>query len=275
MTTNDYMQPATHHLRSLGFTEYEAQAYVTLVEHGELSGYELAKRSGIPRANVYAVAGKLLGRGAVLQSHGDKHQRYVAVAPTVLLRGIDAGRQRTLAAAEEALAALAQPDHSAAVFTLQGEQLLDRTRQLIDACNERLLIAIQPPEAKQLAPVLQHAQERGVAIVTLCLEACEQPCAGCQGQLHRHALAPVDGSRWLLLVTDGNEALVGRITATLSEGMAAAQPLVIELVAAYIHQSLALATLGSELAGRFDGLLSEQARQMLYPKGVVPTSADS
>lgn len=146
---------------------------------------------------------------------------------------------------------------------------------MIDACNERLLIAIQPPEAKQLAPVLQHAQERGVAIVTLCLEACEQPCAGCQGQLHRHALAPVDGSRWLLLVTDGNEALVGRITATLSEGMAAAQPLVIELVAAYIHQSLALATLGSELAGRFDGLLSEQARQMLYPKGVVPTSADS
>lgn len=271
MTTNKSNASPGRLLQQLGFTEYEAQAYVTLVGSGELSGYELAKRSGIPRANIYAVIGKLLERGAVHQAQDEKGQRYAAVSPTTLLRGIDADQKRALKAADQALAGLAQAESPASVFNLHGEQLLDRARQLIDACSEHLLIAIQPAEASVLAPALREARERGVDIVTLCLEACEQPCGGCQGKLHRHALAPADGSRWLLLVADRNLTLVGRFSKTVRDGLITAQPLVIELAHAYIHQSIALATLGDELAGRFDGLLSEQAVQLLYPEGTAPT----
>lgn len=43
----------------------------------------------------------------------------------------------------------------------------------------------------------------------------------------------------------------------------------LELTLAYIKQSLALATLGNALAGRFEELLSQQVRQLLerlYPE---------
>ena len=42
-------------LERLGFTEYEARAYLTLLGRNPLTGYELAKLSGIPRPNVYPV----------------------------------------------------------------------------------------------------------------------------------------------------------------------------------------------------------------------------
>ncbi len=262
-------------LQRLGFTDYEAQAYVCLVGNGELNGYELAKHSGIPRANVYAVLDKLVERGAVLQVQAGKGRRYAAVAPQTLLRGIGADHERVLTMADQALGGLAQAARPASVFDLRGEQLLRHALQLIDACKERLLIAIQPQEAAVLASALRQARARGVDIVTLCLEACGQPCGGCQGQLHRCDMAPADGSRWLVLVADRGKALVGRFHESMGEGLVTAQPLVIELAQAYVQQSLALAMLGDELAGRFDGLLSAQARGLLHPGRIVPRTPAS
>ena len=138
----------------------------------------------------------------------------------------------------------------------------------IDAASETLLVAIQPAEAAQLAEALRRARARGVNITTLCLEACAHECGGCQGQIHRVQLAPQSAARWLLLVVDQCKALLGQFDGAAAEGVVTAQRLVVELASAYIRQSLALALLGNELGGRFEGLLSEQARQVLnrlYP----------
>jgi HTH-type transcriptional regulator, sugar sensing transcriptional regulator len=59
------MVEATTLLQELGFGDYEARAYVTLLQRSPVSGYELAKTSGIPRANVYAVLQKLEERTTV------------------------------------------------------------------------------------------------------------------------------------------------------------------------------------------------------------------
>ncbi len=58
------MADITALLQQLGFSEYEARAYLALLQRNPLNGYELAKVSGIPRANVYAVLQKLDERGA-------------------------------------------------------------------------------------------------------------------------------------------------------------------------------------------------------------------
>ena len=41
---------AIKQLQELGFSQYEAQAYIALLQKNPLNGYELAKASGIPRA---------------------------------------------------------------------------------------------------------------------------------------------------------------------------------------------------------------------------------
>ena len=253
-------------LRELGFGEYEAKAYVSLVGAGECNGYEVAKAAGMPRANVYAVLERLVERGAVQRFKTARQVRYAATAPQDLLASLDKKHQNTLTAAKEALAKLAQPDALTPAFNLHdAEELLARACADIDAAENSLLIAIQPTEAARLAKPLQHARDRGVAITTLCLDACESECGGCQGQIHRHQLAPKGTARWLILVADQGQVLMGQLDRSSAEGVVTAQPLLVELATAFIRQSLTLALLGDELGGQLENLLSSQARQALNP----------
>lgn len=250
-------------LQALGFTGYEARAYLALLRGGTLNGYEIAKASGIPRANVYAVIQRLLQRGVALQVDTPDATRYAPVPPQRLLKHLVAEQRRAVREARQALQALAQESAPEVVYNLKDEALIAAAKRLIDACHRQLLVAIQPPEAAMLAPALRAARERGVAITTLCLEACEHECGGCQGEIHRHALAPEGDRRWLLLVTDGAQALLAECRDRRGQAVLTRQSLVVELAAAYIRQSLTLAVLASELAGKFDGLLSLEAQHLL------------
>lgn len=258
-------------LKELGFGDYEAKAYVSLVGVGQCNGYEVAKAAGMPRANVYAVLERLVERGAVLRFKTARQVRYAATAPQELLASLDKKHQNTLTAARKALAKLAQPDALTPAFNLHdAEELLTRACAGIDAADKTLLVAIQPAEAARLAIPLQHARDRGVAITTLCLEACEHECGSCQGQIHRYHLTPKSTARWLLLVVDQRQVLLGQFDRSSAEGVVTAQPLVVELASAFIRQSLALAMLGDELGDQLEGLLSTHARQALdylYPGG--------
>ena len=49
-------------LVQLGFSGYEARAYISLLKNNPITGYELAKHSGIPPSKIYEVIGKLLER---------------------------------------------------------------------------------------------------------------------------------------------------------------------------------------------------------------------
>lgn len=263
MTTNNDHPLPRRHLQALGFTDYEARAYVGLLEAGEVTGYALAKATGIPRANIYAVLEKLAERGAVLRGQGQAGTTWTAVPADTLLGSLGRRHARSLAEAARVLADVGRGEAPTTVFNLHGDELVERAGQLIDAAHDELLVAIQPSEAARLAAPLREARERGVTITTLCLEACDAPCGGCQGELHRRQLAPDDDSRWLVLAADGRQALVGQWRPARAEGVATTHPLVVELAGAYIRQSLTLALLDDELAGRFEELLSGQARRWL------------
>lgn len=270
MTTKKPDSDILRALQQLGFTEYEARAYAALVAGGELNGYALAKASGIPRANIYAVAGKLVARGAASRVERTAGAAYVALAPKQLLREIDAERRKAVGDAREALSRLSRERHPPMVLNLRDDEVLERAGQLIDASTANLRIALQPAEAAQLAAPLRAARERGVAITTLCLEGCEVECGGCVGDLHRCGMAPGGAARWLLVVGDDHTALLGYFTGSGITAIFTEQPLVVSLTAAYIQQSATLAILGSELAGRFEGLLSAESRRLLdglYPAG--------
>lgn len=270
MTTNDHDSDISQALQQLGFTVYEARAYIALVSGGEFNGYALAKASGIPRANIYAVAERLVQRGAAHRVDRAAGAAYVAIEPNALLRNMEGERRKIMGEARHALSSLSRERHAPAVLNLRGDEVLERATQLIDATTTSLRIALQPSEAARLATPVREARERGVAITTLCLEGCEVECGGCAGNIHRCRLAPAGRTRWLLIVSDGHTALLGQFAERGVSAVFTEQSLVVELTTAYIQQSTTLAILGSELAGRFEGLLSAETRQVLdglYPAG--------
>ncbi|MDE2069915.1 MAG: hypothetical protein KGJ04_01455 [Gammaproteobacteria bacterium] len=258
-------------LQDLGFGEYEARAYTTLVGSGAANGYEIAKASGMPRANVYAVLEKLVQRGAARRIKQRTGVRYAAIPPRDLLRHLESEHARTLAAAGRALDALARAPELTPVFNLKDEsELHAQVSALIGGARRSLLVAIRPPDAAKFASQLRDARSRGVAITTLCMDACAEPCGGCQGDLYRYCVHPDQRGRWLLLVADDARMVAAEIDAQAMRAVATEQFLVVSLASAYIRQSIALATLAGELGEKFHGLLSEHARQVLdalHPEG--------
>ena len=61
------MKDTAQILQRLGFGDYEARAYTALLQRSPMTGYEIAKLSRIPRANVYDIlprSGRAWRRGA-------------------------------------------------------------------------------------------------------------------------------------------------------------------------------------------------------------------
>src|SRR5215211_4976590 len=137
------MADVTALLQQLGFSEYEARAYLALLQRNPLNGYELAKLSGLPRANVYAVLQKLEERGAVVRLDMPSGARYAPVAPAELTQRIASRFHGTLSAAQRALEELAAPPAFTNVWSIQGyAALLEHAHALIDATGKQLLVAI-------------------------------------------------------------------------------------------------------------------------------------
>src|SRR5262245_1165205 len=252
-------------LQQLGFSEYEARAYLALLQRNPLNGYELAKVSGLPRANIYAVLQKLEERRAVVRLDMPNGSRYAPVAPTELTQRIASRFQDVLSATQQALDDLATLADTEYVWNIQGyTALLDHAHALIDATQERLLVAIGRQEAAALAVPLAGAEARGATVTTLCLDECLEECGGCRGAICRSCAALAADQRWLVLVSDEAEVLAGEIDP--HGGVLAVrtrQRLQADLASWYIRHSMALTAVLRDLSRRPDQVLAPETRTLL------------
>jgi HTH-type transcriptional regulator, sugar sensing transcriptional regulator len=60
-----FMEEIYKELQRLGFSQYEIQVYTEVLKNFPITGYEISKRSDVPRAMIYEVVAKLLKKGAV------------------------------------------------------------------------------------------------------------------------------------------------------------------------------------------------------------------
>lgn len=263
-------------LQQLGFSEYEARAYVALLQRSPLNGYELSKAAGLPRANVYAVLQKLEERRAVLRQESPAGVRYAPVDPRELTGRMAQQFQRAVDAAQHELGDLYTPPEPGYLWNIQGyAALLDHARALINGAQSQLALAIWPPEARGLADAVEQAERRGVAITTLCLKACAEVCGGCRGQLHRYSVAPEQSASWLIVIADEVELLAGEISVA---GDAAAlrtrQPLPVNMSSWYIRHSIALAAVLTDLGDQLERLVEPATRAILQSAGPGQPSGD-
>jgi HTH-type transcriptional regulator, sugar sensing transcriptional regulator len=251
-------------LQQLGFSQYEAQAYIALLQKSPLNGYELAKASGIPRPNIYGVLQKLEESGAVMRLTNPDGARYVPVPADELLVKLKRRYQQSLEAAETSLQQIVTPPNLEAVLNFRGyTELLDQARTLLDRTENHLLLSIWPKEALALAEPVQQALERGVQITTLCLHGCPQPCSACRGDLFRYPIGPENNIRWLVIVSDESELLAGEISTSADLETTAAfrtsQPMLVNLSGSYIQNSIALSSILTHWGNRLFTELDPQS----------------
>ncbi len=155
----------TDKLKALGFTTYEAKAYITLLKNNPSTRYELSKNSGVPRSAIYDVIRKLETLGAVNAMYTNP-EKYVPLPPEQLIGLLERQFRERLNEASKALSHFdtqIQPGH---LWNIVGYQnMLHKAREMITRAKETIFISAWERECIRLKKDLKDAEKRGIRII--------------------------------------------------------------------------------------------------------------
>lgn len=189
-------------LMKTGLTRHESELYIALCREGEVTGYELAKTTGIPRANVYQALSALTDKGGARVIEGNP-QRFIAVLPeeycqikekemTDLLRLIRMETPKRAAAPE-------------GYVTLSGStNILGKMRYIIDNAKQRVYLSIMSTDLPFVRKEVEAAIRRGLRMVVITSEGMEIPGAEVY-TIHKN-------KGQVRVIADSSEVLTGEIT---------------------------------------------------------------
>lgn len=155
----------TETLHKLGFSPIEATVYTTLCQNGALTGYEVAKLTGISRSNVYAALHNLYEKGKCYLSEGDS-AKYIAISKEDLLLSTEREMKKNLEAIEKYYPERIEP--SEPYISIKGyENVLDKIKNCILLCKSHLYISTNSCYLELIEKeLLEIADKRRVTIIT-------------------------------------------------------------------------------------------------------------
>lgn len=196
-------------LAHLGFTEYEAKTYISLLRLSPATGYQISKDSGIPRSMVYEALGRLSNKGAVMSLPLGDTTRYAPVPVNVLLDSLRHKYEDALDAANDRLSQEEQRTPLEQVWNIDGrDAILTRAREMLRTAQREILISMDDTTLLDLISVLREASDRGVKERLLLSGDAEVGF----GEVIRHPRAESalqKTGQSLVMVTDGSQCLIG------------------------------------------------------------------
>jgi len=200
-------------LKKLNFTEYEAKAYLALLEESPLTGYAVAKNSGVPRSRIYEVLDSLAMRGDILVSPGNTPQ-YTPVPAKELIKNRRMKAEENFELAEKSLAEFERSANDREnIWNITGRnEILDKVKACILSAKKRILLEIWTEEFEELEPELRQAANRGVNVTIIAYGKIVSDFAN----VYLHYMGPEIteeyGGRWLVISGDDSEVVAGIVS---------------------------------------------------------------
>jgi sugar-specific transcriptional regulator TrmB len=246
-------QSVIEELQRLGISGYEAKAYVALVVAGApLNGYEVAKRSGVPRSTVYETLGKLVGREVAYEVRaGDASVGYIALPPSALLDRMRRDFERSVDHLSATLPELATPPEVRLVHNLADRSsLLARAEDVIAAARGELFLSGWPEDIGVLKPMVRRADEQGVDVQVVVFGEDTEPI----GKTTQHRFSSPDvvlenlGCRLLVVSADREQAVIGGFVDDDGWGVYTDDPAVVLVAVEYVRHDVAMHLIADRFA---------------------------
>jgi HTH-type transcriptional regulator, sugar sensing transcriptional regulator len=223
------MDEVLQHLKHLGFTDLEAKCLHVLAECGTQTGYEIAKRLGVSRSNVYSALQKLAEKGVVLTSHGEP-THYQSVPIDEIGDKIEADLQASIRFVKTHMPK--QDAERTEYFSMEGDaKVIDRIRAELKKAREEALCDLWSEEAKLLKDDLVHAGGQGVRILASTVGDVELPDSVHQFPHGREEVWQERNGRKFSLLLDRKLAIIGtRGGGEPTKAMLTEHPAMVELL---------------------------------------------
>jgi sugar-specific transcriptional regulator TrmB len=202
----DHLLPSFH---KLGVTTFEARAYLSLLERGNVTGYELSKQSGIPSSKVYSVINSLLKKDLII-SLESRPIRYLPRPADDAIKKCSSDLKETVTFLKKNLKLIQHPsshDQIIAKNIIEREEIFRKARQIVHETERTLYLALWREEWGYIRAALKKAHSKGIKIFTVAYG----PVPIEFGEIYQHA--PSDPvfrerkERRLVLVSDDQKAL--------------------------------------------------------------------
>lgn len=159
------------HLKRIGLTELEAKCYLSLIEHGEQTGYEVAKNISSSRSNVYSSLSSLSKKGACQVIEG-KSTTYVAVAIEELISKLQLEFKQSATILNEEIKRAKQKEYH--FYNTQGLEAIKSVvnRNIAHSKND-IIVDIDTDALSYFLPALEEADKSGIKVTIITLSPIE------------------------------------------------------------------------------------------------------
>ena len=198
-------------LVALGLTEYEAKIYLALLKESPANGYQLSKKTGVPRSMVYEALGRLHSRGAVLKSGDERSTLYRPLPPENLLERYDRQHQQLIDNLHDSLLSIYDAQQEDSLWTVSGSSaVFSYASQMIAKGQMEVYLVLDDVALENLRGEIEAAGDRGLQIGALLTGSGELDCE----QVSYHP--PVESELqeledMLVVVVDGQECLIANL----------------------------------------------------------------
>ena len=153
-------------MKQLGFSEYECKAYFKLLESFPLTGYTLAKNSGVPRSRIYDVIESLLNKQMIFVQEEEKNKLYYPVEPDILINKFRTHYEDLFCKIFQFAGTIyKEKKQDEKVVVIKGRQnIINFVNILIKGAEKRIAMSIWEEEINDIMPELNKALKKGVAL---------------------------------------------------------------------------------------------------------------
>ncbi|WP_152041943.1 HTH-type sugar sensing transcriptional regulator TrmB [Salinigranum salinum] len=153
--------------------EYEIEAYLAVLEHGQLTASEIADRTDIPQPRVYDTVRSLSDRGLV-ELRESRPMKIVAVDPEDAFGSIQTSLTELVSELEARYTAPAR-DTEAVTLVKSRSTILRYVEEIIETAEYELVLSLTPDLLRRFRDDLARQIDAGVSIDLLVTPASKAP----------------------------------------------------------------------------------------------------
>lgn len=198
-------------MQNIGFTQYESQVYLALLQQSHISGYELAKISGVPASKIYPVLNKLIGKEMILAIDSDP-KKYVPLPPDEILARYKNDYLSTFDRLNEKLSHLYAQDEVSEhyIWNLSGRsEIIRKLIDFIQEAREHLYLSVWDEEVEEISEALLQAEAAGVELTIVHFGKKELGKGKEYRHGNEHQIRIERGGRRIALIVDDKKVVLG------------------------------------------------------------------
>lgn len=245
------MEHLIEQFEEIGFSKNEAKAYMALLKEPAINGYEISKKSGVPRSMVYSVIAKLVVKEAIIELRTDP-PTYTPVPVKELVMNRKRQTEQTLNFLEKELQVIEKPVEVNVIKHIEGRtKIIHAMQKLMQASKEEIWLSAWEDELDELRSSAEEQVKKGITMYSLLFTDKETSSFG-NAFYHRQYTASVEkhrmSQRLTIVIQDNQEVLVvGFVDGQIPHAIQTAEPMLVLLGKEYIRHDIMMKVVADKL----------------------------